>query len=72
LRDVSGAEKVPFTDSDFPHEREQVVRDKLATIGAVCEHRFTARQGLAVAFIDNGTDNCSHGVSDPSGHVRGQ
>jgi hypothetical protein len=44
---------VRFSDPDFLHEVEQVVRDELATNRRPCEHRFTARLGLDVAGIHN-------------------
>ena len=39
----SGAERVPFGDPNFPHERDQIVRTKWATIGATSATQITAR-----------------------------
>ena len=61
-----------FADQDFPHQRDQIVRTKWATISAISAPQSPHAAGPQTTRIigtDIGTD--SHGVSDPSGHARG-
>lgn len=69
---TSDAERVPFSDSDFPHERDQIVRTKCITIGDTSLPQITSDWTPNSALIDSDIDTDSYGVSDPSGRARGR
>ncbi len=60
-----------LSESNVPYEWDQIVRTKWTTIGPGSPVQITAHMDPNDAFIDSDTDNCSHGVIDPSGHARG-